>query len=341
MTPSQVRSVVGGASRRRAPRATKYVILAICIAIVLGAALAMVAVRPWTARSVGSQSIRYLGVYEPDAPFSYSEVDQFAQAIGRQPNLVTYYSPWTELFKFSFASSASKHGATPLVELDPKNVSLASIASGQYDDYLRTYASEVEAFKSKVVLCFGHEMNGNWYSWGYQHTSARVFVAAWRHVVDVFRAVGATNVIWLWTVNIVDSDIPIPNPAPWWPGASYVTWVGIDGYYYTSSSTFAQLFGPTIVDVRALTRDPILITETGATPEAGQSAKLADLFSGVQTYGLLGFVWFDSYDIFQALNWRLQPAGLAAFRRDVKAYMRPLRPSVSTRQHSSPSASIP
>ena len=68
-----------------------------------------------------------------------------------------------------------------------------------------------------MVPCFGHEMNGTWYSWGYEHVPAAVFVAAWRHIVNVFRAVGATNVTWMWTVNIIDSDPAIPDPVPGGP----------------------------------------------------------------------------------------------------------------------------
>ena len=121
-------------------------------------------------------------------------------------------------------------------------------------------------------------------------------MAAWRHIVTVFRALGAGNVTWLWTVNIINDtqQRQDPFPGPWWPGSSYVTWVGIDGYYLKPSWQFAPLFGPTIGAVRALTGDPILIAETGAMPAAGQPAKIADLFAGIHAYGLLGFVWFDS-----------------------------------------------
>ena len=80
-----------------------------------------------------------------------------------------------------------------------------------------------------------------------------------------------------------------------------MTWVGIDGYYYNSASTFAPLFGPTIAAVRALTHDPILISETAVAPAAGQSAKIADLFAGIRLYGLLGFVWFDATHWFDAV----------------------------------------
>jgi hypothetical protein len=37
--------------------------------------------------------------------------------------------------------------------------------------------------------------------------------------------------------------------------------------------------------------DPILISETAATPAAGKPAKIADLFAGIRAYRLLGSVW--------------------------------------------------
>src|SRR5204862_2804030 len=138
---------------------------------------------------------------------------------------------------------------------------------------------------------FGHEMNGNWYSWANGHTSPAAVRAAWRHIVTVFRQQGARNVTWLWTVNVMDPKRGILSPARWWPGSSYVTWVGIDGYYLKRSWTFASLFGPTIKAVRELTLAPILITETAAVPAAGKPTKIADLFAGIRAYGLLGFVW--------------------------------------------------
>ena len=57
-------------------------------------------------------------------------------------------------------------------------------------------------------------MNGTWYSWGYRHTSPAVFVAAWRHIVTVFRAAGARNVTWLWTINIIQCRCRIAASGP-------------------------------------------------------------------------------------------------------------------------------
>jgi beta-mannanase len=241
-------------------------------------------------------------------------VTAFAATTGVRPNIDLYYSGWYESFQVTFARQAADHHAVPLVQINPVNVSVASIAAGKYDTYLSAYAAAVRSYRHPVILSFGHEMNGWWSTWGHRHTSPAVFVAAWRHIVTLFRALGARNATWLWTVNVIDRRGGIAAPAPWWPGNSYVDWIGIDGYYYKPFWTFAPLFGPTIKAVRALTRDPILLAETGATPVAGKPAKIADLFAGIRSYGLLGFVWFD------ARRWRIDtPAAAAAFRRGAKA----------------------
>ena len=282
--------------------------------------------------SAGQRSLTprsYLGIYVAGVPGSYAGVSAFTAATGVSPGLVVYYSGWQERFQTGFAGQAARHGAVPLVQMEPTGAGLAAIAAGRYDAYLRSYALAVKSFGRRVILSFGHEMNGYWYSWGNQHTSPAVFVAAWRHVVTVFRRQGVRNVTWLWTVNIIDPRGGIGSPGPWWPGNSYVNMVGIDGYYLEPGWTFASLFGPTIKAVRALTLDPVLISETGAAPAVGQPGKIADLFAGVRAYGLLGFVWFDAiahHELprYGVRDWQLTgPAAFAAFRRGARAYDRP------------------
>ncbi len=271
---------------------------------------------------MSAQPASYLGVYGPGAPASFSGVTSFTKATGVTPNIVSYYSGWLEPFWASFGDMATRHHAVPLVQLNPTRTSVAAIASGFYDSYLTSYAAAIRSYRKPVILSFGHEMNGDWYSWGYRHTSPATFVAAWRHIVKIFRAVGASNVTWMWTVNSVYTrHYMIPDPAAWWPGSAYVNWVGIDGYFHVASARFATVFGPTIVDVRELTNDPILISETGAGPQTGQAAKIASLFAGVRSYDLLGFVWFDAVG---NANYRIDnPAAIDAFRRDARVYSMP------------------
>ena len=148
----------------------------------------------------------YLGVYTKGLPDSYGPVTAFADATGSKPDIVMYYSGWYVPFPMGFAKTVANHGAVPLVQMDPDGINIAHIASGRYDGYLSSYAEAVRAYGHPVIVSFGHEMNGNWSSWGYRHTSPLDFVAAWQHIVKVFRALDAQNVTWLWTVNIINDS---------------------------------------------------------------------------------------------------------------------------------------
>jgi hypothetical protein len=271
---------------------------------------------PGAQASLPPRTGAYLGVYTAGAPAGYDSFTRFAQAAGVRPNIAGYFSGWAETFKISFARQALSHGAVTIVQIDPTLASVAAIAAGEYDTYLRGYAKSVRIFGHPVIIGFGHEMNANWYSWGYKHVSPQTFVAAWRHVVTVFRDQGAANVTWLWTIN---QDLSSTGPiASWWPGGSYVTWVGIDGYYYRPSDTFAHVFGRTIDQVRAFTSKPVLLSETAVGPRAGQSVKISDLFTGLRRYRTLGLVWFDigqDNGIYHQ-DWRIENSGAAeaAFR---------------------------
>jgi mannan endo-1,4-beta-mannosidase len=298
---------------------------AVVLAVVIAAAVLVITGRrrppaaPETTLPVTPAS--YLGVYARGAPQSFAGVRSFTSATGVRPNLVSYYSGWLEPFWTTFAVTAAQDQAVPLVQIDPTGISLAAIANGRYDRYLISYARSVRAYQRSVIISFGHEMNGDWYSWGYRHTSPSTFVAAWRHIVRVFRAAGARNVTWLWTINVelANNRKKLSPPALWFPGRSYVTWIGLDGYYYHQSSSFAEVFGPTVAAVRAITADPILISETAVAPSAGQPAKITDLFAGIRAYGLLGFIWFDT-DVSKAGFRITSPAAVAAFRRAASAY---------------------
>jgi hypothetical protein len=318
-----------GPDRRRRTRRRAALTAAVVLVVVAaaGSALYIVGGPVSGAGSVARQNDRvplpvkagsYLGLYPNGVPSSYAGTQAFTAATGVRPNVVVYYSGWLEPFQAGFASTASRSGAVPLVQINPSGVNLAAIAGGRYDEYLRSYAAAVHRYRRPVILSFGHEMNGDWYSWAARHTAPATFVEAWRHVVDVFRAAGTWNVTWLWTVNVSGSRAGVASPRPWWPGDEYVTWVGIDGYYYSPAVKFSSLFGPAIAGIRTWTRKPILIAETSATPSAGQPAKIADLFAGVRLYGLLGFVWFDTKT---NQDWRLtSPAAIAAFKQAAHSY---------------------
>ena len=268
----------------------------------------------------------YLGVYP--AGRGYGPIASFAKVAGQRPDIVGYFSGWLEPFPTSYAQTIHRYGAAVMVQIDPAHISLKGIAAGHYDGYLSAYAESVRAFGHAVIIGFGHEMNAPWYSWGYGHTSPATFVAAWRHIVELFRALGADNVTWLWTIN---ADQAGTGPlASWWPGANYVSWIGINGYYRRPSDTFAGVFGRTIDQVRAFSSKPVLLSGTAIAASANPPAKIPNLFQGMFRYRTLGLVWSDQTQAqghgFRSEDWRLEdnvPAE-AAFRLSAAA-LRPPR----------------
>ena len=229
----------------------------------------------------------YLGVSVPGQP-SYRPVADFTNAADRKPNLAGYASGWGEPFAASFARTIYRHGMIPLVQINPSGVSLTAIADGQEDTYLRAYASSVRKFRHAVVIGFGQDMNAPGHSWGYGNVPARTFVAAWRHIVRLFRHKSAGNVTWLWTIS---ADRRGTSPAAsWWPGAAYVTWVGVNGHYSRPFDTFASVFGRAISQLRRFTNKPVLLSVTSAGPPAGPAGS-AECSPALNHYRVVGLMW--------------------------------------------------
>jgi serine/threonine-protein kinase len=232
--------------------------------------------------------VAYLGVSVAGQP-SYRPVADFADAAGRRPNLAGYSSGWGEPFAASFARTIWRHRALPLVQIDPSGVSLPAIADGLDDMYLRAYARSVRNFGHAVIIGFGQDMNAPGHSWGYGNVSGRTFVAAWRHIVKLFRHQGADNVTWVWTVSARRRGTS--PAASWWPGSAYVGWAGVSGRYSRPSGTFASVFGHTISQVRQLTNKPVLASVTSAGPPARQPRQISRLFAGLNRYPVVALMW--------------------------------------------------
>jgi hypothetical protein len=245
--------------------------------------------------------------------------------------MAVYYSGWNEPFRASFADAARARGAVPVVQLDPAGVSLTAVSDGQSDRYLRAYATAVQSYPGPVIVSLGHEMNGTWYSWGSGHQAPQAFVAAWRHVVTMFRQAGAKNVTWLWAVSAVteagaDRSAGQGRLAQWWPGDQWAGLVGIDGYYYTPADTFQSVFGLTLTQVRQFTTDPVIISDVGISPGPGRPSQIKALFPAARTAGIAALIWFDvpQHGGRYHQDWRLEdsPSALAAFKSAAHSYQR-------------------
>jgi membrane-bound metal-dependent hydrolase YbcI (DUF457 family) len=271
-----------------------------------------------------------VGVYLPDAEWNPSVIDQYAGTVGRQPAIVSLYTDWSEpIFRPAALEAITARGAVPMVTWEPwrnwsEGVSLASIAAGAEDAYVAASASQAAAWGGPIFLRFGHEMNGGWYPWGVEaRNSPATYRAAWRHVVEVFRAQGATNVRWVWTPYIEgDRQRPFRR---YYPGGKWVDWAGFDGFNWGSRFlSFAKLFQRSYTTMVRMTKKPLIVAETGSVEYGGSKPEWIRraLDRALPRYKhIRALVWWDGVHKEKGTDIRIDtsPASFAAWSEALQA----------------------
>jgi hypothetical protein len=271
-----------------------------------------------------------------EAPWDMGAVSKLEQSVGKQLSMVHFAAPFADcssspcsFYKFPTSSMEDirKHGAIPFFSwssqstpssLNEPDFQLSDVISGRYDDYIRGFAEAAKSWGHPFFLRFNWEMNGNWFSWseGVNGNQPGEYVAAWRHVHDIFTSVGATNVSWVWCPN-VDPGKEFGDIAPMYPGDDYVDWTSLDGYNWGTNPvrparwmTFNQLFNSTyhrIVDAIAPTK-PMVIGEVGSTEYGGSKAEwITEMLRDLPTEypAIHGLLWFDKFVPGENMDWQL------------------------------------
>ena len=263
-----------------------------------------------------------------------TELSNFAS----KPNYVMFYRDLGRPFPKFAIDSIGNHGATTIVSLElwqwhgqRSGSYLPAIRDGEFDDFFRRWAKDAKADGRRVLLRFGFEFNGNWFTWG---GDPEAFVAAWRHAHGIFREVGASNVEWIWSPNVVSvPDTPANDMHRYYPGDAYVDWVGVDGYNFGDHhdewhkwQSCASVFGGVLKDFQQhYPTKPVMLAEFGSAPgKPGQRAPWirsahATLLRFPQ---LRAVIWFN-YDKRRERepNWRIDvtPQSLRAFNETFAA----------------------
>lgn len=260
-----------------------------------------------------------LGVFNSGGPTNTATVGNYLSEVGAQPALTLWYTNFgSTLLTSEQASVLRETGQAPIVTWEPYDQSLSAIAGGSYDSYLRSSARLAKSFGSELMVRFAHEMNGTWYPWS---GNATTYVAAWRHIVSIFREEGATNVKWVWAPN-VDRTGSMPFSA-YFPGEEWVDYIGLDGYNFGTYDgnrwlTLEEVFSASYAKITALSAKPLIITETGSNELGGNKAEwIRTGFTKTipQDFPrVTGVIWFNKEQ--EGVNWRVDSslASLEAFR---------------------------
>ena len=255
------------------------------------------------------------GVFPGDSTLSSVE-----SLVGKQANIEATFANFSDSFPTYLGSvCASDPHKTLLVFWENYNYSLDNIIAGAYDGTIRSFAQQTASYQCPVIISLFHEMNGNWDSWDgtMPGNSPAKIIAAWKHVHDIFAAVGVSNVKWAWVVNN-DSvpDVAGNQYSDYYPGDAYVDYVGVDGFNFGNPwETFGQVFDSAMAKLQTYNK-PIYIFSMASVAGSQKAAWITEgLGTHVKTYqNLKGWVWFDQNG--SDGNWLLNSdaASLTAFK---------------------------
>jgi hypothetical protein len=255
-----------------------------------------------------------------------SQVGQFDADFGRPLSILHVFQKWSVPAPNSVLAAVAATGAVPLVDWHCGD-SDANVASGKDDALLNQYAAALAAYGRPVFLRWYWEFNilgsnsaSKCLDPGNPH-GEQGFRLAWQHIWTVFHQDGATNVAFVWCPGVAGQQGGILNQ--FWPGASFVDWVCIDGYdrTHTGASAFTSDFAAFYHAWSTQTTPggqqiPVMIGETGATTD--QVAYLQGIASLVPTQypDVKAVVYFDGNKTGTGSidkNWTLSAAGLSAW----------------------------
>jgi hypothetical protein len=199
-----------------------------------------------------------LGAYDDATLESYENIIAVEDSLRIKLPVISIYTAWgskkDQVFPLLRVQAIYDLGSIPMITWEPwlndfdpaeypwnantfnKNKGgLKAIAEGKYDVYIDKWAAGARKFGLPFYLRWGHEMNDPYrYPWGQQNNTPEDFIAAWKHVVNRFKAAGASNAIWIWS----------PHPAyvfsEFYPGEEYVDWIGYTALNYGTVATWSQ-----------------------------------------------------------------------------------------------------
>lgn len=245
------------------------------------------------------------GMYNPGQNFANTHFD-----------LAMYFTDWNNPDGVDTAiTDAQNKNEFPVITVQPYHKDglaqfgvLSDIVAGKYDDRITAVAQVLAKHAPQTIIVrWGHEMEFcKYYDWSI--CAPAQYVAAYRYVVDKTRALGVKNVLWMWS--------PVggnPNTDQFYPGPSYVDYIGITGLVAESwdhvygvtpaPQSFAHLLDQKY-GIASEFHKPLIIAEMGISyndPAIERTQWLTDAFAVMkdkQRFPLIaGWIYYEDLTI--------------------------------------------
>jgi hypothetical protein len=275
----------------------------------------------------------------------YTAIQRVEDAIGRRFAVDRIFYTWNNAFPSAYETWTAGQGRIPYISWKPSTsagpIPWATIASGEVDAEIVARALAVKAWGKPMYLTFHHEPEDDVSTYG----SEQDYVAAFRHIVDVFRAEGVTNVAWAWTMT--SWSFTSSEATAFYPGDDVVDFIGVDAYNWypgkpgTQWRSLAQVLGPGHTFATAHGK-PIVVAEYGCQEDPAVPGRKAQWFvdelSTLKSWtDVKAVLYYDSYKIYPWVT-DSSPSALEAYASlGQDAYLNPSASSTSP----SPTASPP
>ncbi|MBN2736096.1 MAG: hypothetical protein JXR70_03885 [Spirochaetales bacterium] len=255
-----------------------------------------------------------LGVFHEGSQLDLAPVKSIEKQINKEMASIMWYLDWSTDFPTEDVQRVYNAGYMPHLTWEPwffdgtEKINLDDILQGKWDAYISAWASAAAAFGKPMLLRWGHEFNGNWYPWSLAQNgnNAARYSAAFKKIHGIFDLVGADNVEWIWCINANSvPNEPWNDPLKAFPGGSYVDWIGIDGYNFSGSDSFKDIFGKIYSKIVLKTNKPIMIAEFATGGNGSTKADwLKQMAEDLELHfpAIRAITWFD---INKELDWRL------------------------------------
>ena len=282
MAPSRVRQLLLQVATGVATVALLAALTAPAVRTLRAVADAPVAAEPARALAPAPHPRRVFGIYVD--PWHAAD---WARAVGAAPQALATFEAFSRRRTLTrFTGEAARRGIRRILvswepwQPVPSALGVAAqarqqpgmrnidIARGAQDRYIARFARTLARFPGTVQLRFAHEMNGYWYPWSRDPAAYRL---AFRRVVRIFRAVGARNVRFVWSVNA-----NLYEPAGtwraalrrYWPGRRYVDLIGTTVINFGGAKHYdVARFEPRLEELHRRYRRPVVLTETNTAAD--------------------------------------------------------------------------
>ena len=240
----------------------------------------------------------------------------FEGDLGRQLDIVQNYRSWTAEFPTGLDRSVAESSRYLL--LTWAGADTRKIVKGDYDALVQRRARAVKALGKPVFLRWSRDMDRT--SQRDRVHSSADFVAAWKHLRDVFRREGVDNVAWVWCPTA--RGFGGADAGAYYPGDDQVDWICADAQTggdpdYRELSETLKLF----LQWARGRHKPIMIAEFGAARSYGQRRAewLREAAKTLQDPQVKAVVYFNSDEQAEGRKDRRRAYSVTGDKRAVSA----------------------